>query len=199
METIHPSRGIRQGDPISLYLFILCIKVHGYLIEEKCSDKSWILIKSSKGGPAFFHLFFANDLVLFAKADHINCSTIWDVLDAICIRSGQTISDSKSRVYFSPNVDMDTRESICDILGFKATPNLGKYLGFPFKHQGIGNQGLNFVLDRIKAKLAGWKAKLLSLIGKSVLIQASTSTIPSYTMQCTAFPEKLLNNIQNFS
>ncbi|KAL4620119.1 hypothetical protein ACB092_06G130400 [Castanea dentata] len=62
-------------------------------------------------------------------------------------------------------------------------------------HRGANNHGLTFILDRVKQKLAGWKANLLSLAGRAVLIQASTSTIPAYVMQCTALPEKLLNNI----
>ena len=90
---------------------------------------------------------------------------------------------------------MDTRESLCDILGFRSTPNLGKYLGFPIKHRGTTNEDLNFVLERVKQKLAGWKANLLSLAGRAVLIQASTSTILDYIMQCTALPKKLLDNI----
>ena len=90
---------------------------------------------------------------------------------------------------------MDTRESLCDILGFKSTPNLGKYLGFPLKHRGGNNRDQNFILDRVKQKLAGWKANLLSLAGRTVLIQASTSTIPTYVMQCTDLPKKLLDNI----
>ena len=194
-EPIFPSRGIRQGDPLSPYLFILCMEVLGHIIEDKCSEKSWVPVKSSQSGMAFSHLFFADDLVLFAKADHVNCSTIRDVLDDFCTRSGQSISESKSRVYFSPNVDVDTRESLCDILGFKSTPNLGKYLGFPLKHRGGNNQDQNFILDRVKQNLAGWKANLLSLAGRTVLIQASTSTIPAYVMQCTALPKKLLDDI----
>ena len=194
-EPIFPSRGIRQGDPLSPYLFILCMEVLGHIIEDKCSEKSWVPVKSSQSGMAFSHLFFVDDLVLFAKADHVNCSTIRDVLDDFCTRSGQSISESKSRVYFSPNVDVDTRESLCDILGFKSTPNLGKYLGFPLKHRGGNNQDQNFILDRVKQKLAGWKANLLSLAGRTVLIQASTSTIPAYVMQCTALPKKLLDDI----
>ena len=35
----------------------------------------------------------------------------------------------------------------------------------------------------------------MSLAGRAVLIQALTSTIPAYVMQCTALPERLLNNI----
>ena len=195
MEPIFPSRGIRQGDPLSPYLFILCMEALGYLVDEKCKDKSWSPVKSSNNGVAFSHLFFVDDLVLFAKADFVNCSTIWDVLDSFCANFGQSTSESKSKVFFSPNVDVDTRESLCDILGFRSTPNLGKYLGFPLKHHGNNNEDLNFVLERVKQKLAGWKANLLSLAGRVVLIQASTSTIPAYIMQSTALPKKFLDNI----
>lgn len=195
IEHILPSRGIRQGDPLSPYFFILCMEAFGHLIEEKYNEKRWNPIKSSNNGVAFSHLFFVDNLVLFAKADHINCSMIRDVLDTFCTRSGQTISESKSRVFFSPNVNVDTRQSLCDILGFHSVPNLGKHLGFPIKHSGTKNKDLNFVLDRVRQKLAGWKANLLSLGGRVVLIQASTSTIPAYVMQCTALPMKLLDNI----
>ena len=160
MEPILPSRGIRQGDLLLPYLFILCMEALGYLIKEKCKDKSWTPVKISNNGVAFSHLFFADDLVLFAKVDHFNCLMIRDVLDNFCARFGQPISESKSRVLFSPNVDVDTRESLCDILGFHSTPNLGKYLGFPIKYHGTNNEDLNFVLERVKQKLAGCKANL---------------------------------------
>ena len=93
----------------------------------------WTPVKASRGGLAFSHLFFVDDIVLFAKADLINCSTIRDVLDQFCEISGQTVSVAKSRVFFSPNIDRDTRESFSDILGMQSTPNLGRYLGFPIK------------------------------------------------------------------
>ena len=185
LEPIYPSRGIRQGDPLSPYLFILCMDFLGQLIEEKCNVKMWQPVKASQSGPAFSHLFFADDLLLFAKADYINCSTIRDVLDDFCSVSGQTVSEAKSRVYFSPNVDRDTRESLCDILGFASTPLLGRYLGFPLKQPGSSSQDFNFVLDRVKQKLSGWKASMLSLAGRQVLIQASSATIPAYVMQCS--------------
>ena len=92
------------------------------------------------------------------------------------------MSEAKSRVYFSPNVDSDPRENLAYILGFRSTPNLGKYLGFPLKHSGSGGKDFGFVLDRVKKKLAGWKTNLLSMAGRRVLIQASSSTIPIYVM-----------------
>lgn len=75
-------------------------------------------------------MFFADNLVLFARADATNCSMIRNVLDDFCNLLGQTMNEAKSRVFFSPNVDRDSRESFCDILGFRSTPSLGKYLGF---------------------------------------------------------------------
>ena len=133
MEPILPLRGISQGDPLLPYLFILCMEALSYFIEEKCKTKSWIPVKSSNNGVAVSHLFFADDLVLFAKADHVNCSTIWDVLDDFCARSSQSISESKSRVFFSPNVDVDTKESLCDILGFSFNPKPRKISWFSHK------------------------------------------------------------------
>ena len=131
LETIYPSRGIRQGDHLSPYMFILCMEYLGQLIVEKCNAKLWQPIKASGSRPTFSHLFFADDLVLFARADGTNCSTIRDVLDEFCSISGQTISEAKSRAYFSPNVDRDTRESLSDILGFSSTPfDLVSTLGY---------------------------------------------------------------------
>ena len=195
LEPIYPSRGIRQGDPLSPYLFILCMDFLGQLIQEKCHAKLWQPVKVSQSGLAFSHMFFTDDLVLFARADAINCSTIRDVLDSFCKILGQTVSEAKSRVFFLPNVGRDSRESFCDILGLHSPPSLGKYLGFPIRHTISSSQDFNYILDRVKNKLAGWKAKLLSLAGRTVLIQASSSAIPAYVMQCAQLPVRILDGI----
>ena len=134
-------------------------------------------------------------MVLFAKADQENCVEIREVLDLFCSRSGQSISGAKSRVYFSPNVDRERREELCDILGFQSTSNLGKYLGIPFKHPGSSSQDFNFVIERVKQKLADWKANLLSLAGRSILVKHVSSTIPNYVMQSAQLPNKIIEGI----
>jgi len=198
LDAFQLSRGIHQGDPLSPYLFILCMEVLGALIEGKCREKLWNPVKASQGGPAFSHLFFVDDLMLFAKADRKNCVAIKDVLDSFCDLSGQKISGKNTRVYFSPIVGQRMRNDICDVLGFGSTPNLKKYLGFPIKHRGV-QQDFGFILKRIQSKLAGWKANLLSLAGRVILTQSVTSTIPNYVMQCVALPPKILQGIDKLN
>ena len=88
LERFLPTKRIRQGDPLSPYIFIMCMDYLGQLIQERCEDKFWIPVKASRRGPAFLHLFFANDLVLFAKANMENCLVIREVLDEFCSLSG---------------------------------------------------------------------------------------------------------------
>ena len=85
-------------------------------------------------------------------------------MNEFCGQFGQIVSEAKSKVYISPNVDRDMRDFLCNILGFQSTPNIGKYLGIPIKHPSPSSHDFNFVLDWVKQKLSGWKAKLLSLV-----------------------------------
>ena len=159
----------------------------------------WNPVKASASGPAFSHLFFADDLLLFAKANESNCRCVKEVVDEFCMLSGQKVNNLKSKVFFSPNIDRDRRVDLCNILGFSSTSNLGSYLGFPLRHAGSSNQDFNFILDRVQLKLAGWKANLLSLAGRRVLIQATTSTIPSYVMQTSFLPVRILDSLDRMN
>ena len=155
LNSFKPSRGIRQGDPLSPYLFILCMEYLGALIENECVAKRWIPIKASKDNVAISHLFFADDLMLFAKVSKEGCEAIKDVLDVFCVESGQKISLEKSRIYFSPNVQSNIKDKACEYLGIHETTNIGRYLSFPLRHKGATRRQFNFVAERVISKLAG--------------------------------------------
>ena len=95
-------------------------------------------------------------------------------------------------------MEQNTREELSEVLGFRFTASLGKYLGFPIKYKGQP-QDFGFIIDRIQSKLASWKANLLSFAGRVVLTQSVTSTIPNYTMQCVAFPPKILKVVNRLN
>lgn len=68
LESFAPERGLRQGDYMSSYLFVLCMEKLALMIQEKVQCNQWHPIKVSRNGPVIFHLFFANGCLLFTKA-----------------------------------------------------------------------------------------------------------------------------------
>ena len=101
LPTFSPSRGIHQGDPLSPYIFILCLEYIGLLIQDKTANNTWKPIKASRSSPVFSHLFFADDLMLFSQASLKNNEAIDEVQTIFCCLFGQRVSKEKSRVLFS--------------------------------------------------------------------------------------------------
>ena len=96
----------------------------------------WKPLKASWENIGISHLFFTDNLILFAKVEEQACKANLEVLNRFCEESGQKVSLEKSRIYFSPNVQEGVKEEICTKLGIQATKNIGKYLGFPINHRG---------------------------------------------------------------
>lgn len=88
-EAFIPSRGLRQGDPLSPYLFVMCLERLCHLIEMSMDCKEWKPISLSRGGPKLSHICFADDLILFAEASVAQVKVIRKVLERFCFASGQ--------------------------------------------------------------------------------------------------------------
>ena len=68
-ESFKPSKGIRQGDPWSPYIFILCMERLSHLINLTVENKLWKPFKIARNGLAISHLCFTDYLILFVKAN----------------------------------------------------------------------------------------------------------------------------------
>ena len=85
---IVPSRGLCQGDPLSSYLFLLCTEAFLALIEEANNNNALTGISICRGSPKVTHLLFADDSLLFYKAENLECSKMVEILKQYEAASG---------------------------------------------------------------------------------------------------------------
>jgi hypothetical protein len=126
-----PHRGIRQGDPLSPYLFIICADVFSRMLTKK-QDQSYITgIKLAQDAPKVSHLFFADDSLIFCKANKAEAEHLLDFFDEYQRISGQKINMDKSEMTFSPHIQQHIKEEFHSTLPFSITSSISKYLGMP--------------------------------------------------------------------
>ncbi|KAL6138042.1 hypothetical protein ACLB2K_063330 [Fragaria x ananassa] len=78
------SRGIRQGDPLSPYLFVLCMEKLSHSIQNAVEMGHWKPIQSSYSSPRSSHLFFADDWILFSEASSTQATVMKGVMNLFC-------------------------------------------------------------------------------------------------------------------
>nr|GEX52310.1 retrotransposon protein, putative, unclassified [Tanacetum cinerariifolium] len=192
VESIKPSRGIRQGDPMSPYLFIIVSDVLSRIKNNAMHLSLLTGIKMSRNCPVISHVLFADDSLFFLKVKASECDRLIGLIDQYCKASGQSINFSKSEVTFSPNTPMDEKQYFCNRIGVKRMDPHARYLGLPSIHGQNKGSLFQFILDKVLKKMKGWKQRFLSQAGREVLIKSVIQAIPSYAMQCYMLPKVLM-------
>jgi hypothetical protein len=191
-----PYCGVRQGDPMSPYLFVLCMDKLSHLIAEAVEDGQWKPMRAGRNGPLISHLMFADDLLLFSQATDESMMVVMNVLQNFCSMSGQQVNYDKSSIFISRNVSVAKRASLTIQSGLKETTQLGKYLGVPALGKSLRVHDFQYLVENVKARLAGWKAKQLSLAGRITLAKSVIQVIPIYPMMSTPIPKSCLKEIE---
>ena len=158
-----PSRGIHQGDHLSPYLFLIISEVLSRLIQSAVDKRELLGIQMNTGGPIISHMLFADDTLLFLRADnHISCNLV-KFLDAYSVASGQQVNLHKSSVFFGANTPSSVSMELSQILGIPMVVIPRTFLGLPSMWSHSKKQSLAFVKGRILEKIQGWKQCTLFL------------------------------------
>uniref|UniRef100_A0A803QHF5 Reverse transcriptase domain-containing protein n=1 Tax=Cannabis sativa TaxID=3483 RepID=A0A803QHF5_CANSA len=188
---IFPTRGIRQGDPLSPYLFLLVAEGLSGIINAKTNSNSFHGISISRSAPSISHLLFADDSLLFTKVSPSTCTKIKDILSLYHQATGQSVNFHKSSILFSPNTTSSDCHIFRNTLNLDDKPFIDKYLGVPQCFSRSKNSSFLFLLQKASSKLSIWNQNLFSRVGKEILLKSVIQAIPSYAMSCFCLPVSL--------
>jgi hypothetical protein len=192
-----PTRGLRQGDPLSPYLFVICAEGLSALLHDAEINGRISGVKICPTAPAVTHLFFADDSILLIKADEEEALALREVLDLYENCSGQCINTEKSAIMFSKNSSQIKKDLVKSALEIHGDAWNEKYLGLPVYVGRSKKKAFAYLKDKIWARIQGWIEKLLSKAGKEVLIKAVAQAIPTFAMSCFNMTKSFCDEISN--
>uniref|UniRef100_A0A453D719 Reverse transcriptase domain-containing protein n=1 Tax=Aegilops tauschii subsp. strangulata TaxID=200361 RepID=A0A453D719_AEGTS len=187
------SRGIRQGCPMSPYLFVLAINELSIMLNEALRANHLQGISLGPNCPSVHSLLFADDLLVCGQATCQEAQAMANLIHHFCASSGQTPNWNKSAILFSSHVPQQVMDDIKIIFPVATLDNNFTHLGHPLILPANNRAtAYNFVLDKFLNKLPSYKANMLSHAARLELIRSVFSAIPVYYMSNILFPKKII-------
>ncbi|XP_026399862.1 uncharacterized protein LOC113295753 [Papaver somniferum] len=196
-ETFHPSRGIRQGDCLSPYIFILCMEVLSQLLLKADEDNLIQGFKFKKNSPSISHLFFADDCMLFVKASVTYARNLLKIINVFANASGQAINFEKSGFITSGKMHHKHIKILSKTLKMKFLSNSEKYLGTPLFIGKNKNTSFNFLIENLYSRLGSSKKSNLNVAGRTVVTKHVLSSMFVYHMACFPLPKTVTSKIDS--
>ncbi|GAU19381.1 hypothetical protein TSUD_76250 [Trifolium subterraneum] len=193
---ISPGRGLRQGDPLSPYLFILVTECLTALIHQAVGRGDLHGVRICRGAPEVSHLLFADDCFLLCRANVAEVNELMRILHTYETASGQEVNLVKSEVFISRNMSQAAKEDFSRILGVKLVLGTGIYLGLPSMVGRSKKEIFSYIKDRIWKSINSWRGRALSKAGKEIMIKSVLQAIPSYVMSMFILPASLIDDIE---
>ncbi|KAJ0899055.1 putative RNA-directed DNA polymerase [Helianthus annuus] len=186
------TRGLRQGDPLSPFLFVIVMEALTGIMKKATSAGLFNGIKVTNEGPYLSHLIYADDVVFIGEWSIVNVNNLRRILRCFYLASGLKVNLDKCSIY-GVGVNEGEVEAMAQVLKCRKGT-------FPFKHLGLlvgANMNLarNWkpVIDTFKNRLSLWKAKTLSYGGRITLIKSVLNALPTYYLSLFKAPVKVID------
>ncbi|GJS03905.1 hypothetical protein Tco_0320413 [Tanacetum coccineum] len=188
-------RGLRQGDPLSPYLFTIVMEVLTLIIRRRVRGSNMFTYHRYCSKMELIKLCFTDDLFLFALGDTHSARIIMDALEEFKLVSGLVPSLPKSTAYFC-NVLNHTKLAILQILPFEEGRLPVKYLGVPLVSSKLIFRDCKELIEKVESRLNDWKNKSLSIAGRLQLVQSVIASMHVFWASIFILPSRILLEIE---
>lgn len=195
---IKPTCGIRQGDPLSPYIFILCSEILSANLLHLELTGSFKGMKISKNAPPISHLMYADDLLLASQAPIEKCYNLLNVLNKYSSSANQQFNLTKSSLIHHPRLSPATIHQLQAVfqLPFTSTPTT--YLGVPLTMGRNSSTAYTTIVNKVALKMPGWKTHSMSPMGRLTMIKTLLAGTTNHIMQNTMLPGHVHKKLDKF-
>lgn len=186
-------RGLRQGDPLSPYLFLLVMEGFSALFQYKMDQNGFVFHPKCEA-LQISHLIFADDLFVLSGADPQSFRTIQEALQDFLLFSGLKPNLQKSSIYLA-RVTQTHRSELCSILPIPMSTLPVRYLGVSLISTRLRSEDCVQLKDKILNRIQSWTNKKLSYGGRAELVQSVLFSIQVYWSSIFIIPTKVLKDI----
>jgi len=187
-------RGLRQGDPLSPFLFVIMSEVLNKMLQEVVSLQLLRGVSVDSKGIQITHLQFADDTLIFCEAEEQYLMRIKGILLSFQAFPGLVVNYHKSGLIAIRKVDA-WGQNVANLLGLHIITAAMIYLGIPLGANMGKVASWQCSVDKIQKKLSSWKSSCLSRAGRLILIKLVLNCRPIYYLSLFRLPKKVAKEI----
>ncbi|GJY31427.1 hypothetical protein Tco_0414922 [Tanacetum coccineum] len=188
-------RGLRQGDPLSPYLFTLVMEVLMLILHRHVPDSDYFRYHKQCEDIGLINVCFADDPFIFSRGDINSAKVIMDSLEEFKSVSGLVPSIPKSTSFFY-NIGNHVKYAILNIMPFSEGKLSVIYLGVLLILKRLFIQDCKFLVKNVKNRIGDWKNKTLSYAGRLQLCKSVISSMHVYWALVLMIPTSFLLDIE---
>ncbi|XP_056841874.1 uncharacterized protein LOC130495007 [Raphanus sativus] len=188
-------RGLRQGDPLSPYLFVIAMNYLSLMLDKEARS-GYLSYHHQCHKTRLTHLSFADDLLIFIDGSLESVQRVLQILHEFEKRSGLAVSLQKSS-FFASGVSEQELQAIQVSTGMPCGSLPMRYLGVPLCTKKLNLENCQPLLQQIKQRLSSWSAKALSFAGRLLLIKTVIAGVSTFWCSTFILPKACINKINS--
>nr|XP_043639239.1 uncharacterized protein LOC122610308 [Erigeron canadensis] len=188
-------RGLRQGDPMSPYLFTLVMEVLSLILKKAIRETGSFKFHNQCKKDQIINICFVDDLFLFARGDLASVKVLMEGLGVFTKASGLNQGLSKSTTFFC-NIPDHVKHAVIGIMPFTEGQLPIRYLGVPLISSRLLHKDCKVLVERMEARISDWKNKSLSFARRLQLINSVLSSLHIYWASVFILPASIINDLE---